>query len=94
MARATRLLPPKCGFGQTGPAFVQAGIVARTCNIYGAGGNGSGHGPPAVVTADVFTQISRLYHIDGGYVHLDEKLYMLGTSVARVKDRLGQAGSD
>jgi len=32
------------------------------------------------------TDISRLYHIDRGYEHIDEKLLMLGANVERVKE--------
>lgn len=41
----------------------------------------------AALTATGSTQISRLYHIDRGYEHIDEKLLMLGADVERVKDR-------
>jgi UDP-N-acetylglucosamine 1-carboxyvinyltransferase len=41
----------------------------------------------AALTAKGSTEISRLYHIDRGYEHIDEKLLMLGANVDRVKDR-------
>jgi len=40
----------------------------------------------AALTAKGCTEISRLYHIDRGYEHIDEKLLMLGANVERVKD--------
>ncbi len=40
----------------------------------------------AGLTAKGATEISRLYHIDRGYEHIDEKLLMLGANVERVKD--------
>lgn len=40
----------------------------------------------AALTARGTTAISRLYHIDRGYEHIDEKLLMLGANVERVKD--------
>ena len=33
------------------------------------------------------TTVMRVYHIDRGYEHIDEKLLMLGANVERVKDR-------
>jgi UDP-N-acetylglucosamine 1-carboxyvinyltransferase len=41
----------------------------------------------AGLTAKGSTEISRLYHIDRGYEHIDEKLLQLGAKVERVKDR-------
>ena len=41
----------------------------------------------AALTAKGTTEISRLYHIDRGYEHIDEKLLMLEAKVERVKDR-------
>ncbi len=41
----------------------------------------------AALTAKGSTHISRLYHIDRGYEHIDEKLLLLGADVERVKDR-------
>lgn len=41
----------------------------------------------AGLTAKGSTHIARLYHIDRGYEHIDEKLLMLGANVERVKDR-------
>jgi UDP-N-acetylglucosamine 1-carboxyvinyltransferase len=41
----------------------------------------------AALNAKGSTEISRLYHIDRGYEHIDEKLLMLGANVERVKDR-------
>lgn len=41
----------------------------------------------AALNAKGSTEISRLYHIDRGYEHIDEKLLMLGAHVERVKDR-------
>ncbi|MEX1049300.1 MAG: UDP-N-acetylglucosamine 1-carboxyvinyltransferase [Akkermansiaceae bacterium] len=40
----------------------------------------------AALTAKGSTEISRLYHIDRGYEHIDEKLLTLGADVERVKD--------
>ena len=40
----------------------------------------------AALTAKGSTEIHRLYHIDRGYEHIDEKLLMLGARVERVKD--------
>jgi len=40
----------------------------------------------AALKAKGSTEISRLYHIDRGYEHIDEKLLMLGGNVERVKD--------
>ena len=40
----------------------------------------------AALKAKGSTEISRLYHIDRGYEHIDEKLLMLGANVERVKD--------
>jgi UDP-N-acetylglucosamine 1-carboxyvinyltransferase len=40
----------------------------------------------AALTAKGSTEISRLYHIDRGYEHIDEKLLMLGAAVERVRD--------
>ncbi len=39
----------------------------------------------AALTAKGSTEISRLYHIDRGYEHIDEKLLMLGANVERVR---------
>lgn len=39
----------------------------------------------AALTASGSTEISRLYHIDRGYEHIDEKLIMLGANVERVR---------
>ena len=39
----------------------------------------------AALTAAGSTEINRLYHIDRGYEHIDEKLVMLGANVERVK---------
>jgi UDP-N-acetylglucosamine 1-carboxyvinyltransferase len=33
------------------------------------------------------TEINRLYHIDRGYEHLDDKLAALGAQLERVQDR-------
>ena len=40
----------------------------------------------AALKAKGSTEISRIYHIDRGYEHIDEKLLMLGANVERVKD--------
>lgn len=40
----------------------------------------------AALKAKGSTEISRLYHIDRGYEHIDEKLLLLGANVERVKD--------
>ncbi len=40
----------------------------------------------AALRAKGTTEISRLYHIDRGYEHIDEKLLMLGAKVERVRD--------
>jgi UDP-N-acetylglucosamine 1-carboxyvinyltransferase len=39
----------------------------------------------AALTASGSTEINRLYHIDRGYEHIDEKLLMLGAAVERVR---------
>jgi UDP-N-acetylglucosamine 1-carboxyvinyltransferase len=39
----------------------------------------------AGLKADGVTEISRVYHIDRGYEHLDEKLSELGAHIERVK---------
>jgi UDP-N-acetylglucosamine 1-carboxyvinyltransferase len=39
----------------------------------------------AALRAKGSTEISRLYHIDRGYEHIDEKLLMLGANVERVR---------
>ncbi len=39
----------------------------------------------AALAAEGSTEINRLYHIDRGYEHIDEKLQMLGARVERVK---------
>ncbi len=39
----------------------------------------------AGLTADGITEVSRVYHIDRGYEHLDEKLSELGARIERVK---------
>ena len=40
----------------------------------------------AALTAKGSTAISRVYHIDRGYEHIDEKFLMLGGNIERVKD--------
>ena len=40
----------------------------------------------AALTAKGTTAINRLYHIDRGYEHIDEKLLMLGADVQRVRE--------
>lgn len=40
----------------------------------------------AALTAEGTTEIKRLYHIDRGYEHIDEKLLLLGAKVERVLD--------
>jgi len=40
----------------------------------------------AALTAKGSTEIIRLYHIDRGYEHIDEKLLMLGANVERLKE--------
>ena len=40
----------------------------------------------AGLTATGSTHISRLYHIDRGYEHIDEKLLQLGAKVERVSE--------
>jgi UDP-N-acetylglucosamine 1-carboxyvinyltransferase len=35
--------------------------------------------------AEGTTEVSRVYHIDRGYEHLDEKLSELGANIERVK---------
>lgn len=40
----------------------------------------------AALTAKGSTEINRLYHIDRGYEHIDEKLLQLGANVERVKE--------
>ena len=39
----------------------------------------------AGLKADGVTEISRVYHIDRGYEHIDEKLGALGAHIERVK---------
>jgi UDP-N-acetylglucosamine 1-carboxyvinyltransferase len=39
----------------------------------------------AALTAKGTTEINRLYHIDRGYEHIDEKLLVLGAKVERVR---------
>ena len=39
----------------------------------------------AALTAEGSTEINRLYHIDRGYEHIDEKLLSLGAAVERVR---------
>jgi UDP-N-acetylglucosamine 1-carboxyvinyltransferase len=39
----------------------------------------------AGLKADGVTEVSRVYHIDRGYEHLDEKLQELGAHIERVK---------
>jgi UDP-N-acetylglucosamine 1-carboxyvinyltransferase len=39
----------------------------------------------AGLKADGVTEVSRVYHIDRGYEHLDEKLSDLGAHIERVK---------
>ncbi len=41
----------------------------------------------AGLKAEGVTEISRVYHIDRGYEHLDEKLGSLGAHIERVKDK-------
>ena len=41
----------------------------------------------AGLKADGITEVSRVYHIDRGYEHLDEKLSELGAHIERVKQR-------
>ncbi|WP_018969149.1 UDP-N-acetylglucosamine 1-carboxyvinyltransferase [Rubritalea marina] len=41
----------------------------------------------AALNAEGSTEINRLYHIDRGYEHIDEKLLALGAKVERVKER-------
>lgn len=41
----------------------------------------------AALSAKGTTAISRLYHIDRGYEHIDEKLLQLGADVERVRDK-------
>jgi UDP-N-acetylglucosamine 1-carboxyvinyltransferase len=41
----------------------------------------------AALTAEGPTEINRLYHIDRGYEHIDEKLLQLGANLQRVKSR-------
>ena len=40
----------------------------------------------AALTAKGSTEILRLYHIDRGYEHIDEKLHALGANVERVRE--------
>ena len=40
----------------------------------------------AGLKADGITEVSRVYHIDRGYEHLDEKLRELGAEIERVKE--------
>jgi UDP-N-acetylglucosamine 1-carboxyvinyltransferase len=43
----------------------------------------------AGLKADGITEVSRVYHIDRGYEHLDEKLIELGAHIERVKAKSG-----
>ena len=40
----------------------------------------------AGLKAEGITEVSRVYHIDRGYEHLDEKLSELGAEIERVKE--------
>ena len=40
----------------------------------------------AALAAEGTTEISRVYHIDRGYEHLEKKLAALGADIKRVKD--------
>ena len=40
----------------------------------------------AGLKAEGRTEVSRVYHIDRGYEHLDEKLSELGADIERVKE--------
>jgi UDP-N-acetylglucosamine 1-carboxyvinyltransferase len=40
----------------------------------------------AGLKADGITEVRRVYHIDRGYEHLDEKLSELGAQIERVKE--------
>jgi UDP-N-acetylglucosamine 1-carboxyvinyltransferase len=40
----------------------------------------------AGLKADGITEVRRVYHIDRGYEHLDEKLSELGAQIVRVKE--------
>jgi UDP-N-acetylglucosamine 1-carboxyvinyltransferase len=33
------------------------------------------------------TEVSRVYHLDRGYAHIEEKLSALGADIRRVKER-------
>ena len=41
----------------------------------------------AALSAKGTTAIHRLYHIDRGYEHIDEKLLLLGAQVERVREK-------
>jgi len=63
------------GVGQLSGAPVMASDLRASAALVLAGLKASGE-----------TEISRLYHIDRGYEHIDEKLEMLGATVTRVPD--------
>jgi len=43
----------------------------------------------AALAADGETEVSRVYHLDRGYSHIEEKLSALGADIRRVKERRG-----
>jgi UDP-N-acetylglucosamine 1-carboxyvinyltransferase len=43
----------------------------------------------AGLAADGMTEVSRVYHLDRGYVRIEEKLSALGADIRRVKERRG-----
>jgi UDP-N-acetylglucosamine 1-carboxyvinyltransferase len=43
----------------------------------------------AALAADGETEVSRVYHLDRGYTHIEEKLSALGADIRRVKERRG-----
>ena len=43
----------------------------------------------AALAADGVTEVSRVYHLDRGYVRIEEKLSALGADIRRVKERRG-----
>jgi len=43
----------------------------------------------AALAADGIVEVSRVYHLDRGYAHIEEKLSKLGADIQRVKERRG-----
>jgi UDP-N-acetylglucosamine 1-carboxyvinyltransferase len=43
----------------------------------------------AALAADGVTEVSRVYHLDRGYAHIEEKLSALGADIRRIRERRG-----